>query len=709
MAETPRDGGSYEAPPSEYPEGNLDLGAYLRLFLEYRWWIAGVTLAAVVAGALYAFLATPVYTATATLFLDRGQQKAPKELGNVVSTDLTVELFYNSQVEIMKSKEVAQRAFEKCGLARHPLFAGEENPLEAFRKMITVQRKRESALFTVSVTAPDRENVAAWANAVADAYDEVTLQNRLKILREADRLMGEEAAKMEKEYQRLKRLYGDQLAASGSYFPENQKEILDKRIETLELKRGDVEVRYREVSSVVDQVSAIQSHGGDPVPLPSTAVDPALQDMTQQYNDMVRDLSRLLVKFTPQHPDVVSLRSRIARQGEAILTTYRHQLAALSAERASLEADLGRLKAEAIAATQRSGSSESLAAGVEAMRKYMELLVEKMREVDVAANLLSNTVQVVDRAETPTSPSRPKKRMVLLLALLLGLMASTGSVLLLNLVDQRIKDPDVIEKRTGLPLFAVLPRHSPENHSFSVEAFLNLRTSLVYASDHKARKTWMVASASSGEGKSTVVANLAITLASAGEKVLLVDSDLRKPSLHRYFGVELEPGLAGYLASEEEDVAPFLKNPKKENLALLTAGKVPANPPILFDMEKFHRFLVDSRLRYDWVLFDAPPVLAVTDALVLASHVDGVLLVARHRDTHLPLVERALAEFARIGREVAGGVLNDFELARSSYYYNYYSRHYRYYYGKDAPLAWWQRLWKAATGRRPRGGGSSIL
>ncbi|MFZ5984812.1 MAG: GumC family protein [Acidobacteriota bacterium] len=712
MSEESREGPDFRRVEGEEVSGELDLGGYLQLLVEYRWWILGVTLAATLGGLLYAFLATPVYTASATLFIDRGSQKtSTKELGNVVSSDLTTELFFNSQVDLMKSKEVAQGAFEALGLEHHPAFAGAERPLEEFRKCISVQRKRDSALFTLSVSAPYQRDVALWANALADSYNQVTLRQKMQILREADRLMADQAAKMEKEYERLKHLYGDQLRATGSYFPENQKEILDKRIEALELRLNDVGVREGEVSAIVAQISAIREGGGDPVSLPSSSQDPSLQDMTRTYNDMVRDLSRLQVKYTPKHPEVLSLLSRIARQGDAILATYRHQLAALRSEKGTLTSELARLKAEAIAATQQSGQSESLEAGVEAVRKYMELLVEKMREVDLASNLLSNAVQVVDRADAPSQPSKPKKKMAVLLAFLFGLMGSVGFVLLLQAVDRRIKDPDVLEKRLGLPLFGVIPLSTSDTRAFAAEAFLNLRTSLLYASNHKAKRIWMVTSPSAAEGKSTIAANVAITLTSSGDKVLLVDCDLRKPSLHSFFKKDRQPGLAEYLSAEEESIEGYCAPAGKPGLWLMTAGKTPANPPILLDTDKFRRFLESARTRFEWVILDTPPVLAVTDPLVLAAHVEGILTVVRYRSTPVPLLERLLMEFGRIEKPVDGAILNQFEWARHYYYNSYYYKHYRYYYGKEAPAGFWQKVVRAAgfKKRKAAAAGSVLL
>ncbi len=698
-------------PSAEPPIEEQDLTKYIQLFLDHRWWIIGVTLTFVIVGALYAFLATPVYTATATVFIDRGSQKAPKEISSVATSDLTTELYFNSQLDIMKSREVAQAAFDALHLDKSPVFKDSGDPVDAFRHMISVSRQRDSALFNISVSAPYRDKVAPWANGVADAYDRVVLRKKLEYLHDADKLMAEQSAKMEKEYQRLRGLYGKELASTGSYFPDNQKAITDSRIQGLELKRNDVLIQKNQLDAQLSQLRTLRTEDRDPLSIAYIQNDTAIQGLIQQYNQAEKDLAQLLTQFTAKHPAVIkkrqeidALKARIRRQALLILEAQESQYAALQQEYNALTADLAHLKSNAIEATQKSSQSESLEAGVDAVRKYMDLLVEKMREVDVAANLQSNAATIVDRAETPNVPSKPNKRMIVLMSFMLGLMASAGSVLLIQVLDRRIKDPEVLEKAFGLATLSIIPTHTEDTKKLVDEAFLNLRTSLMYASDHRTKRVWMIASPSSGEGKSSVTANLALILAASGDKVLVVDCDLRKPTLHKKFGLKKLPGLSGYLLSEDEDYKPYLEACSVANLALMPAGETPPNPPSLYDTEKFQRFLIDAQLRFDWVLIDTPPVLAVTDAAALAEYVDGCLLVARYRSTHLPLVERVLQEFHRIGLPVPGAVLNQFDWARHYYYKNYYYRHYNYYYGTKRPPTIWDKVGRLTKHRHKAAG-----
>jgi capsular exopolysaccharide synthesis family protein len=665
--------------------------------VEYRQWIVGVTLAATLVGCLYAFLATRKYTATATVFIDRGAQKGPKDISNVSSTDLTTELYFNSQADIMKSKAVLKEAVDALDLSHSPSFQGKD-PVRALRKMTTVARKRDSALFTISVTAPDQKNVAAWANGIAEAYDRVTLRQKLEYLQEADRLMADQTAKMEKEYDRLKQAYGEHLQATGTYFPQNQKLITDSRIQGLEMRRNDVFMKKNEAAAKLSQLKGLENPNRDPLTVAFVQSDPASAGLVQQYIAAEKELAALSVKYTPKHPAVIKkteelqgLKQRIRTQALNYAKAVQSEYSSYVQEYASLTGELDSLKAQAIQVTEGTSQSESLETGVESVHKYMEMLVEKMREVDVAASLMSNATRIVDRAEMPRSASKPNRKMVVLLSFMLGFMGSVGSIFAVRAIDTRIRQPEEIEKKLHVPLLATIPVHSGESKPIVVEAFQNLRTSLVYCSDHKAKRVLMVTSASAGEGKSTVASNLGITLAAAGDRVLLMDCDARKSTLHKFLQLENKAGLSEYLASNDDDPAPYILPAKKVGLFLLPAGKTPANPPNLFSMGKFHRLIQTVKGSYDWIIVDTPPVLAVTDATIIADEVDLILLVARARFTHLPLMLQALQQFSRIDRAVAGAVLNQFEYERHYYYRDYYYRHYHYYYGKQPPKTWWDK------------------
>ncbi len=679
----------------ESPEPQeFDLLRWVQLFWEHRWWIAGITGAAVLVAGLYSFLARPIYSATATIYV-QSYSRTPLNTYNPTGATswMEEEKFYNSQAEIIRSQAVMQDAADRLKLATHPAFREMDPPSDAWRAlaaMTKVETVRDSALFKITISAPYKEDVAKWANMVAEVYRDKTLRDALEVIRRANEAMLEEARKMQEEYVRQQGLVASTLQASGSYFPENQKEILDKRIEALELKLNEVAVRESETSAVVGQIRRSLARGEDAASLPSTLGDPGVQEMTRLYNEMARDLSRLSVKYTPQHPEGKSLKTRLARQGQAILESYQAQLGALYSERANLTAELEQVKRQGLRFVEGASRGEALTTSGAAIKKYMDLLYDKMKELNVSSALLSSNVRLVNAALPPTEPVRPRKAMNLLLGFMLGLMLSAGSVVAYQYLDTTVKDVDVLEARLGLNLLTLVPTMGNGTDRAVVEAFQTLRTALIFASENKQKNLLLVTSAGPKEGKTTVAVNLARTLAATGDRVFLLDCDLRRPQVNRTLNnIAGKKGLTLYLAEKGAALEEFVVQGPHPNLWVLASGPTPPNPPELFSMKRFHDLLERLRKEYDWVILDSPPALSLADAQILGAMTDFALLVARYKKTLRPMLERTLITLRRHQIPVAGVVLNDVDPKSGSYYENYYYSHYYYETGKEPKKIPW--------------------
>lgn len=693
------------------PEGQeFDLLEWVQLFWEYRWWIVGLSLAGLLAAALYAFLATPIYSATATVYV-QSYSRTPLNTYNPTGATswMEEEKFYNSQAEIIRSQAVMQEAADRLKLASHPGFRETEDPKEAWKLLAAwtkVETVRDSALFKITVSAPYKEDVARWADTIAEVYRDKTLQDALEVIQRANAAMLEEARKMQEEYVRQQGLVASTLQASGSYFPQNQKEILDKRIEALELKLNDVAVRESETSAVVGQIRSALARGEETASLPTTSTDLGLQESTRQYNEMARELSRLLVKYTPQHPDVKALKQRLQKQGQAILDSYQAQLAALRSERANLTAELEAVKRQGLQFVEGASRGEALTTSGAAIKKYMDLLYDKMKELNVSSALLSSNVRIVNHAVPPVAPVKPRKALTMLLGLMLGAMASTGWVLAWRYLDTRVKDVETLEARLGLNLLTLVPTLSQETDRAVVESFQTLRTALLYATENSQKNLILVTSAGPKEGKTTVAVNLARTLANTGERVLLLDGDLRRPQVNRSLGLSAKKGLTSFLAEKEAVFDDFLLQGPHPNLWVLASGPVPPNPPEIFSMKRFRELLETLRKRYDWVIVDSPPALSLADAQILGGMTDLVLLVARYKATQRPLLERTLLTLRRHDIPVAGLVLNDVDPKSGSYYESYYYSHYYYETGKEPRKIPWivakAGRWSELLGGRSR-------
>ncbi len=697
-------------PPPSYGGGNaaegFDPRRILGLAITYRWLIIGLTATVTLIGFIYASLQTPMYMSQATVLVERGGAPV-RELQDPGADWTQDETFFTSQLGVMKSRVVAEAALGKLPPALAAEFSGYSNPAGALGSFVSVSRRRESALFDFVGISTDAAAAADFANAYAEAYREQTVLLNTQFIADTNKLLMEQAKKLQGEYASMQQQYGALLTKTGSYYPKNQRAIVDSRIQSLEARKSEILIDKQAVDSQMSGLLQVQKGNLDPLAVAIVRQDDTIKGLVKQYEDGQKDLARMAAQFTPEYPpykkkaeELDSIRGRIRTQALMLLQAQQGRSAALASELASLNQELGDLKGQAIQTAGGSSEAEVMGSGVDALQKYMTLMTDKMREMDITGKVLSSRVQVVNPALPASGPYRPRKVRTTALAFVMGLMLSGGLIAAVQVLDTRIKDPDAIERTVGVPVVGLIPLYTKDDQRLVVEAFQTLRTSLYYSSDHRKRNLILVTSPSSGEGKSSVVTNLGIIMAKAGEKVLVLDCDMRKSTLHRFLRLTPDKGLSDYLAAPDLSAREFILPTSNPNLFLFPAGPTPLNPPALFSMTKFRDLLAWVRSEYDWVLIDSPPCVAVTDGMLIAEHVDLILYVAALRVTHAPLLQRAVDMAYRLEKDVAGIVLNRFEWQSPHYYHQYYSKYYakhHHYYGgaAKAPPSW-RRRWPPA-------------
>lgn len=299
-------------------------------------------------------------------------------------------------------------------------------------------------------------------------------------------------------------------------------------------------------------------------------------------------------------------------------------------------------------------------------------------------------VQVIDKAQVPKSPIKPRPMLNMAIAGVLGLMAGMFLVFLLEFLDNTLKTPEDIEKHLGLAVIGAIPTVKQEQDRLVTlnnpkspisEAFRTLRTNIQFSSIDKEIKTLVVTSSSPTEGKSTISSNLAITISQSDKKVLLIDCDLRKPTVHKTFGLDNQKGLTNILMGEELSDA-LNKNEDLENLLILTSGPIPPNPAELIGSKKMKVFLDKIRGEYDMIILDSPPVGLVTDSAVLSTIVDGLILVGAVAQTDIEIAKQSKELLKKVNSNIIGVVLNKVPIEGRSYYKYHYYQYYDYY-GED--------------------------
>ncbi|MBI4833009.1 MAG: polysaccharide biosynthesis tyrosine autokinase, partial [Candidatus Lindowbacteria bacterium] len=411
--------------------------------------------------------------------------------------------------------------------------------------------------------------------------------------------------------------------------------------------------------------------------------------------------SELAQKFGPQHPQMISLKSEleqlnkkldaeIYKIGESIEMEYRMALAKERSFLAALEAQ----KHEALDLNQKEIHYNVLKREAESERLMYENLLKRAKETSLTEGLRSSNIAIVDPSHVPIEPVRPRRALNMFIAVVAGLSFGVGLALVLDWMDNTIKNSEDIQQCVSVPFLGVV-RHFKKSadvkedgelvaayHPKSAisEAFRNIRTNILFSTLGTGGRTLLVTSSGVQEGKTVFACNLAVTLAQLQKKVLLIDADLRRPRIHKVFGIKDSPGLSNVLAGQislERCVRPTAGG----NLSLLSCGPIPPNPSELLSSQAMEELIEEARRTYDIVLFDSPPALVVTDPAIISKKVDGTIVLASGGRTPRPSLRKVVAALEEISARVIGTVLNNVETDAEGYHYGYSK--YGYYYDSD--------------------------
>ena len=452
--------------------------------------------------------------------------------------------------------------------------------------------------------------------------------------------------------------------------------------------------------------------------LPAIIDNKIVQGLKENLDTLQTQYLSMSSRFRADYPPMVELSAKIKGTRDAlrheddnITESIRAQYAANLKDEEALDAELKRQKDFALGLNDAAVKYAILQREADTNTQLYHAVLTRMKDVEVAADLHASNISVVDRATAPAAPSSPRQTRDLLAAVLLGLMAGVGLAFLLERHDHTFKDAGEIEtylrvpqlgmipsfQRLGGPVYAAsealkslggAPSSSHSNgralsyggsSSLAGEAYRMLRTSLLLSRAGAPPKTTLVASAVPGEGKTTTAVNLSIVLAGTGRKVLLIDADLRRPHCHEVFGLDNGLGLSEALTGIGE-LANLIRHIDVGNLYLLTSGTMPPNPSELLGSEKMRELFESLSGQYDCIIIDTAPITLVTDAVMLSSMVDGVLVVA-HKRTARQQVKAALSRLEYAQAKVFGVVLNAVDLGFDSNGYS--SGYYKYGYGTN--------------------------
>lgn len=474
---------------------------------------------------------------------------------------------------------------------------------------------------------------------------------------------------------------------------------LIQKMVSLEQQKADLGLRRKRLEYAVDEVRRAlrQGHSYNPTVIDSI---PLSREAAARLAELEAERKSLLADYTDAHPAVLGIRQQIRKAQEALLSAYQAGLKDLQLAEADLVTTLADFEQQLEGIPQ---AELELAKRTRVNKVNAELytfLLQKQQEARIAQASTLSGVEIIDPAFTPKKPVKPNKQKNLLLGLVLGLMLGVGAAFFLDYLDDTVKDADEVRQQLGLPVLGIVPRIAADSKepgamlisrlapkSAPVEAFRALRTGLHFAAARERRKILMVTSSLPNEGKTTISANMAVVLAQTGARVLLLGCDLRNPGLYDMFGTAHAPGLSDLLTGGARNYVHRLPG---TTLDLINAGTISPNPAELLGSERMKKFLAFVRERYDHVVIDAPPVLPVTDAQILAQLVDDVMIVVEPCRVPRKAARRMVETLRAVEANIIGVALNDKSGKGFKYYgnYGYYGhKYYGSYYGEGAVVA----------------------
>ncbi len=691
------------------------LTQYLRIAMRWKWVIIGTTVAAFLIGLVSTMLMTRQYTAATTVEIAREADRVVKSEGverETTSADLE---FYQTQYGLLKARSLAERVARELKLADDPKFfeafgidvnnaglfvdnsnrplglAGRERRQKSAAGMllgnIGVAPVRASRLTSISFTSPDPALSAKIANAWAENFIESNLERRFernsyarKYLEgrlEQLRLKLEESERALVGYAQAQQIISIPTAGS------DDNNTIDRPIAADDLSAINTELAAATADRIRAESAMRQSGGGGSVT--EALANNAISVLRQRRAEIAAEYAKLMVQFEPGYPAAKALESQIAQLDRSIAreesrvrdtfgTEYRQ---ALARERA-LQQRVESLKSGLLDLRRRSIQYNIYQRDADTNRQLYDGLLQRYKEIGVAGGVGSNNVSIVDRAEVPGSPSSPRLMLNLLFSLLAGLGLGAVLAFALEQIDEAINDPGEVERKLGVPLLGAVPKtHDQEpvdalqdRKSSIVEAYLSVQTNLEFATVHGAPRSLAVTSTRPAEGKSTSAYALSLSLARARRKVVLVDGDMRSPSVNGLFGVKNEKGLSNYLTGSE-NVAELIMPTSFEGLAIMPAGPQPPNAAELLTGNRLETLIAELLKTFDHVVIDSPPVMGLADAPLIASQVEGTIVAVETGGIRSSLVKVAMNRLVAANARILGVILTKFESKRAHYGYGY--------------------------------------
>jgi len=682
------------------------------ILMERAW--LGLLVAAVVF-LIFAFQAkrqTPYYRSTVTLLVEA---QLPKILNyqDILSYNTRNLEYFNSHINTLHSRKMMEQALERSGLLGRPGFfpdvGTKEGKIDAARSLVVITPVEKSRMINITAEHFDPQVACDLANALANSYIQQELDMRMSVSMEAVEWLRQRSEEYREKLEKgLLQLQEYREKTRSVSLEEDQNIVIEK----LKALNAVLTLAQTERIQAETMWKAVQAQIGDKVSMSKIAAlldNPGVQSALQKLQEQQREVAKLQQRYRERHPDLqqaIELEARLQKQFEQdcsdSLYALENRYKILVNRERNLQAALQEQEKEAFELDRKLVRYNELKRNIEADQEIHQAVIARMKEASVSESLPADIIRLVEEARPAKTPFRPQPRQAMVRGLAFGLVLGLGAIFLFYYADHRFRRNEEVERLLGLPVLGTIPlivdksfqarglvSHLKQTSEVA-ESFRTLRASLLLKEDMRNFPVLMITSASPGEGKSLIATNLAICLAQDGRRTLLVGSDLRRPFLSRIFGSDKEgTGLVEVLKGEIRWQEAMLQH-GVPNLDVLSSGHIPQHPSELLGRKPFADFLREARGVYEHIILDAPPILGVSDSLVLLPNADGFLFVVRYGITHSLGASHAILRVQGGGTPCLGCIMNGVNLKSIANYY-YYRRYggyaYRHYQSKPPEKA----------------------
>lgn len=693
---------------------------YLRILIRWRYAILGSVAACVLLGLVITLLMTAKYTAVSTIEIARESDKVTNFQGVEREASIADQEFYQTQYGLLRARSLAERVAVELQLVNnHEFFTlfemhDDDNPTfylvngrysasgRVERRRIAgkilldhvgIDPERLSRLVNIGFTSPDPKFSAKVANAWAENFIRTNLERKIQATSYGREVLQRQLVELKERLDQSQRqLVGYASTEKIINLPAQGNNGGERSIVADDLAALNTELAEA-IAARIQAEARFQQSGRAGASIQALS-NTAINGLRQRRAELSAEYERMMTQFEPDYPSARAIRSQLDELDASIAREENRVQGSLNADyrqaqqrESELQAKVDELKSRFLDMRRRSIQYNIYQQEVESNRALYDGVLNRFKEIGVAGGVGINNITVVDSADIPKKPSSPRMLLNLALSVLAGIGIGTGLAMALEQIDESIADPAEVERRLGLPLLGSIPKVTSgtpreallDRKSDLVDAYLAIHTNLRFTTEHGVPRSLSVTSTRPAEGKSTTSLSLATMLARAGRKVILVDGDMRSPSVHAFGGVNHNNGLSNFLTGDD-NIGGLIFEMRDLGITAMSAGPLPPNAAELLTGNRLS-LLIDRLLEsYDHVVIDSPPMMGLADAPLIGGRVEGVIYAVESHGIRSSLVKTALRRLLAANAHIVGGVLTKFEARKAHYGYGY---EYGYGYGRE--------------------------